>query len=101
MALAAYGVDHKELISIAEPLLSDLPSVPRPQEPKSVYTGGDYRCYGDSGVCIRYVVYVHPGYLCPLVILMTAIFTRLTRERISLLHLSFLVAGIRRRKLWL
>ncbi|KAH7512958.1 mitochondrial-processing peptidase subunit alpha [Ziziphus jujuba] len=49
MVLAAYGVDHKELVSIAEPLLSDLPSVPRPQEPKSVYTGGDYRCHGDLG----------------------------------------------------
>ncbi|KAF3442943.1 hypothetical protein FNV43_RR16861 [Rhamnella rubrinervis] len=48
MVLAAYGVDHKELVSIAEPLLSDLPSVPHTEEPKSVYTGGDYRCQGDS-----------------------------------------------------
>lgn len=55
MVLAAYGVDHKELVSIAEPLLSDLPSVPRTEEPKSVYTGGDYRCQGDLGVCIVYI----------------------------------------------
>ncbi|KAL6334889.1 hypothetical protein AAG906_023694 [Vitis piasezkii] len=28
------------VLSIAEPLVSDLPSVPRPEEPKSVYVGG-------------------------------------------------------------
>lgn len=52
MVLAATGVEHKELLSVAEPLLSDLPNIPRPQEPGSVYTGGDYRCQADSGVCI-------------------------------------------------
>ncbi|XVF88661.1 hypothetical protein PTKIN_Ptkin19aG0068400 [Pterospermum kingtungense] len=49
MVLAANGVEHEELLSVAEPLLSDLPNIPRPQEPKSVYTGGDYRCQADSG----------------------------------------------------
>lgn len=49
MVLAASGVEHEELLSIAEPLLSDLPSVPRPSEPKSVYIGGDYRCQSESG----------------------------------------------------
>ncbi|PKI66091.1 hypothetical protein CRG98_013499 [Punica granatum] len=49
MVLAATGVGHEELLSIAEPLLSDLSSVPRPEEPRSVYTGGDYRCQGESG----------------------------------------------------
>ncbi|KAJ0090524.1 hypothetical protein Patl1_13388 [Pistacia atlantica] len=49
LVLAASGVEHEQLLSVAEPLLSDLPSVPRPQEPKSVYTGGDYRCQADSG----------------------------------------------------
>uniref|UniRef100_A0A0A9FEW9 Alpha-MPP n=1 Tax=Arundo donax TaxID=35708 RepID=A0A0A9FEW9_ARUDO len=44
MVLAASGVEHDELVSILEPLLSDLPSVKRPEEPKSVYVGGDYRC---------------------------------------------------------
>ncbi|KOM27410.1 hypothetical protein LR48_Vigan406s022000 [Vigna angularis] len=49
MVLAAAGVEHKELVSIAEPLLSDLPNVPRPDEPKSVYVGGDFRRHGESG----------------------------------------------------
>ena len=52
MVLAETSVEHEELISVAEPLLSNLPNIPRPQEPKSVYTGGDYRCQVDSGVCI-------------------------------------------------
>ncbi|XP_065636062.1 mitochondrial-processing peptidase subunit alpha [Quercus suber] len=49
LVLAATGVEHDELLSVAEPLLSDLPSVSRPEEPKSVYTGGDYRCQSKSG----------------------------------------------------
>lgn len=49
MVLAAYGVDHEELLKIAEPLLSDLPSVALAEEPNSVYTGGDYRRQADSG----------------------------------------------------
>ncbi|PIA64572.1 hypothetical protein AQUCO_00100209v1 [Aquilegia coerulea] len=48
MVLAAYGVDHEELVALAKPLLSDLPAVPRPEEPKSIYIGGDYRCQADS-----------------------------------------------------
>ncbi|XP_021723492.1 mitochondrial-processing peptidase subunit alpha-like [Chenopodium quinoa] len=50
MVLAASGVEHEDLLSIAEPLLSDLPRVPRPEEPKSVYIGGDYRCQAGSGI---------------------------------------------------
>ncbi|KAK4838422.1 hypothetical protein QYF36_013601 [Acer negundo] len=49
MVLAASGVDIDELVTIAEPLLSDLPKVPRPAEPKSVYVGGDFRQQADSG----------------------------------------------------
>lgn len=49
IVLAASGVEHEELLSFAKPLLSDLPSVPRSQEPKSVYVGGDYRCQAGSG----------------------------------------------------
>ncbi|KAK9043870.1 hypothetical protein V6N11_072194 [Hibiscus sabdariffa] len=49
MVLAATGVEHEELLSVAEPLLSDLPNIPRAQEPKSMYNGGDYRCQADSG----------------------------------------------------
>lgn len=43
MVLAASGVDHEELLRVAEPLLSDLPNAPRPEEPRSQYVGGDYR----------------------------------------------------------
>ncbi|KAJ0964753.1 hypothetical protein J5N97_025891 [Dioscorea zingiberensis] len=50
IVLAASGVDHDELVSIAEPLLSDLPKVARIDEPKSVYTGGEYRCQADSSM---------------------------------------------------
>ena len=52
MVLAASGVEHEELLSVAEPLLSDLPSVHRAEEPKSVYVGGDYRRHADIGVRI-------------------------------------------------
>ncbi|KAL9291621.1 putative quinol--cytochrome-c reductase [Arabidopsis thaliana] len=43
MVLAASGIDHEELLKVVEPLLSDLPNVPRPAEPKSQYVGGDFR----------------------------------------------------------
>ncbi|XP_022558800.1 probable mitochondrial-processing peptidase subunit alpha-1, mitochondrial isoform X1 [Brassica napus] len=42
MVLAASGVEHEELLQVAEPLTSDLPNVPRQVEPKSQYTGGDF-----------------------------------------------------------
>ncbi|KAK8963712.1 Mitochondrial-processing peptidase subunit alpha [Platanthera guangdongensis] len=48
IVLAASGVEHEELVKYAGPLLSDLPKVKRPEEPKSVYVGGDYRCQADS-----------------------------------------------------
>lgn len=53
MVLAASGVDHEKLLDYAEPLLSDLPNVPRPSAPKPIYTGGEFRLQGESGVCIR------------------------------------------------
>ncbi|CAN7106793.1 unnamed protein product [Brassica rapa subsp. narinosa] len=43
MVLAASGVEHEELLKVVEPLLSDLPNVARPVEPKSEYVGGDFR----------------------------------------------------------
>ncbi|KAL1210952.1 putative mitochondrial-processing peptidase subunit alpha-1 [Cardamine amara subsp. amara] len=43
MVLAASGVEHEELLKVAEPLLSDLPNVRLPAEPKSRYVGGDFR----------------------------------------------------------
>ncbi|CAM8899677.1 unnamed protein product [Rhodiola kirilowii] len=61
MVLAAYGVDHEDLVAIAEPLLSDLPNVPRPEEPKSVYVGGDYRCQADSGMTHFALAFELPG----------------------------------------
>ena len=51
MVLAASGIEHEELLQIAEPLLSDLPAGPHPEEPKSVYVGGDFRRQADSPVC--------------------------------------------------
>ena len=50
LVLAASGVDHEDLLSYSEPLLSDLPKVPPPETPKSTYVGGDYRCQADSEV---------------------------------------------------
>ncbi|XP_010244405.1 PREDICTED: mitochondrial-processing peptidase subunit alpha-like [Nelumbo nucifera] len=61
MVLAASGVEHEELVSIAEPLLSDLPSVLRPEEPKSVYVGGDYRCQADSAKTHIALAFEVPG----------------------------------------
>lgn len=61
MVLAASGVEHEEFLSIAEPLVSDLPSVPRPEEPKSVYVGGDYRCQADSGITHLALAFEVPG----------------------------------------
>ncbi|XP_031499804.1 mitochondrial-processing peptidase subunit alpha-like isoform X1 [Nymphaea colorata] len=48
MVLAASGVDHEELLAVAGPLLSDMPKVPPPEAPESVYVGGDFRCQADS-----------------------------------------------------
>ncbi|XP_052182960.1 mitochondrial-processing peptidase subunit alpha-like [Diospyros lotus] len=61
MVLAASGVEHEELLKIAEPLLSDLPTVPRPQEPKSVYAGGDYRCQAEPGRTHFALAFEAPG----------------------------------------
>lgn len=54
MVLAASGVDHEELVSVAGPLLSDLPNVSHPEEPKSIYVGGDFRRQGEAGVSINF-----------------------------------------------
>lgn len=48
IVLAASGVEHEELLKLAEPLLSDLPTISRPQEPWSEYKGGEHRHYGES-----------------------------------------------------
>ncbi|KAL2578633.1 hypothetical protein AAZV13_15G019700 [Glycine max] len=61
MVLAASGVEHEELLSVAEPLLSDLPSVPCPEEPKSEYVGGDFRRQGEPGVAHVAIAFEVPG----------------------------------------
>ncbi|MBA0598592.1 hypothetical protein Gorai_008349, partial [Gossypium raimondii] len=48
IVLAASGIEHEELLQIAEPLLSDLPAGPPLNEPKSVYVGGDFCRRADS-----------------------------------------------------
>lgn len=48
MVLAASGVDHDELMSIAEPLLSDLTAGQAPTPPATEYVGGDWRQAADS-----------------------------------------------------
>ncbi|CAI0474737.1 unnamed protein product [Linum tenue] len=55
MILAASGVEFEELLSVAEPLLSDLPLVQHPEAPKSVYVGGDYRRQADLPVHVTHV----------------------------------------------
>ncbi|KAL0308549.1 UNVERIFIED_CONTAM: Mitochondrial-processing peptidase subunit alpha [Sesamum radiatum] len=61
MVLAASGVDHDTLLEYAEPLLSDLPKVSRPSEPKPIYTGGDFRRQGDSGITHFALAFELPG----------------------------------------
>ena len=48
IVLAASGINHDELVSIAEPLLSDIPNATGTVKPKSVYVGGEYRRTTDS-----------------------------------------------------
>ncbi|CAA0814303.1 Probable mitochondrial-processing peptidase subunit alpha-1 [Striga hermonthica] len=61
MVLAAYGVDHDELLKYAEPLLSDLPCVPLPSEPGISYRGGDFRHQDGSGVTHVALAFELPG----------------------------------------
>jgi len=65
MVLAASGVEHEELLSIAEPLLSDLPSTRPSEEPKSEYVGGEYRRQADTGVCISHHPLPFPPFVLP------------------------------------
>ncbi|KAH7682005.1 Quinol--cytochrome-c reductase protein [Dioscorea alata] len=61
MVLAALGADHWKVVSIAERLLSDLPKVVRPEEPKSVYVGGEYRCQAESSNAHVALAFEVPG----------------------------------------
>ena len=53
MVIAASGVEHEDLVSYAEPLLSDLLKEPCLPEPKSDYVEGDYGRHADSPVCAK------------------------------------------------
>ena len=44
MVLAGAGVEHKQLLSLAEPMLNDFRGGPGSPEPSSQYAGGDFRC---------------------------------------------------------
>jgi len=101
MVLAASGVEHEELVSIAEPLLSDLPKVARPEEPKSVYVGGDNRCQADSDVCINKLYFVISSLgFCGNILISNCVYTLLVNRRHILLWLlKFLAAGIKKRML--
>lgn len=50
MVLAAYGLDHEQLLYIAEPLLYDLQKGPALALPRSAYIGGEIRHREDSEV---------------------------------------------------
>lgn len=43
MVIAGAGVSHQELVPLVEPLVANLPSGGKPNEPASKYLGGDYR----------------------------------------------------------
>ncbi|KAL8489694.1 hypothetical protein ACS0TY_025548 [Phlomoides rotata] len=61
IVLAASGVEHDKLLEYADPLLSDLPTVSRPSEPKPIYTGGDFRRQGDTGITHFALAFELPG----------------------------------------
>lgn len=44
MVLAGAGVEHKALLSLAEPMLNTADGGSAPSQPGSKYAGGDYRC---------------------------------------------------------
>ncbi|XP_016540381.2 mitochondrial-processing peptidase subunit alpha [Capsicum annuum] len=61
MVLAASGVEHEELLKVAEPLLSDLPKAATAGEPKPVYVGGDYRRHAESEMTHFALAFEVPG----------------------------------------
>lgn len=97
MVLAASGLEHDELVSIAEPLLSDLPGVKRHEEPKSVYVGGDYRCQADSPVSCWLICSIILEDACTLTFLMLKVEFPVIRIRTLHLLLRCQVAGAKRK----
>jgi len=54
-------VDHDDLLSVAEPLLSDLPSFDQSTAVKTEYVGGDWRQSVDSPLTHVAVAFEVPG----------------------------------------
>ena len=58
MVLSASGVNHIDLVAIAEPLFSDLPKITATPAPNFEYIGGDWRQSNDSPVsCLSNLIY--------------------------------------------
>ncbi|XP_062208191.1 mitochondrial-processing peptidase subunit alpha-like [Phragmites australis] len=61
LVLAASGVDHQNLLDIAEPLLSDWHKGSPVEKPKSTYVGGDSRHKTDSDMTHVALAFEVPG----------------------------------------
>jgi len=58
---AASGVDHDDLLSVAEPLLADLPAFEQATAVRTEYVGGDWRQSVDSPLTHVAVAFEVPG----------------------------------------
>ena len=58
---AASGVDHEDLLSVAEPLLADLPSSDKSIPVETQYVGGDWRQSVDSPLTHVAIAFEVPG----------------------------------------
>jgi processing peptidase subunit alpha len=61
MVLAAAGVEHGELLRLAEPLLGAVTSGAGAEEPLSAYTGGDWRQYAAAPLTHATLAFEAPG----------------------------------------
>ncbi|KAL6853965.1 hypothetical protein ACP4OV_019994 [Aristida adscensionis] len=61
LVLAASGVDHQNLLDLAEPLLNDWQKGSSVEKPKSTYVGGDYRQSGESDATHVALAFEVPG----------------------------------------
>ncbi|KAF7026366.1 hypothetical protein CFC21_038481 [Triticum aestivum] len=61
VVLAASGVDHQQLLDVAEPLLSDWHKGSPMETPKSTYTGGDFRQKAESDMTHVALAFEVPG----------------------------------------
>ncbi|KAM3336348.1 hypothetical protein ACQJBY_030377 [Aegilops geniculata] len=61
VVLAASGVDHQQLLDVAEPLLSDWHKGSPMETPKSTYTGGDFRHKAESDMTHVALAFEVPG----------------------------------------